>query len=456
MRRRSARMDQAIKDSCTARVYDARDALVEQYADLAHDKDLIARMTAANELIRKAVTIDTTRRAAERSSPPGSARPADQPGASQRPRSTRSRLRRPKRSFIALADGYAYALHGLTGAPLWQPAAGPGGAVSRRSRFRATATVVAIDARYNELVRFDAQTGALQVAAFARRARRRPAPGPGKPARPGAAQRKAASDRARVGRARVDRQPGPAAGSLAGERRGRASTFTCWAGRTASSCWRESRCRASRSSIWDMPTLQFRALRRRLGRFLVVPENDSLYNSRFHVLVLDQDGAKVRPVQDVDVSGWTWQTPASSRPDRLGAGRQGGIRSLQRGRLHEQDAVSLAGQADCRFGVYRAGVRAGAVGSRAVGGFGAFGTIRPRPRARRDRAPSRRSSSRVRRWHRSRRRESSLIMTFQDQASGGRRALGDRPRFERRGLEDDRRRALGRRARSPAQAAAFA
>ena len=53
--RRSDAMDQALAEGSATRVYDARDSLVAQYADLAHDKDLIARMTAANELIRQAV-----------------------------------------------------------------------------------------------------------------------------------------------------------------------------------------------------------------------------------------------------------------------------------------------------------------------------------------------------------------------------------------------------------------
>ena len=64
---------------------------------------------------------------------------------------------------------------------------------------------------------------------------------------------------------------------------------------------------------------------------MIVPENDSLYNSRFHVLILDQDGAKVRPVQDVDVSGWTWQTPASGGPIVWGLGDKGGYEAFSVG-----------------------------------------------------------------------------------------------------------------------------
>src|SRR5262249_9138155 len=50
----------------------------------------------------------------------------------------------------------------------------------------------------------------------------------------------------------------------------------------------------------------------RLGRFLVIPQNDSLGDGRWQVLVLDEEGTRVRPVQEMPVAGWTWQTPAAS------------------------------------------------------------------------------------------------------------------------------------------------
>ena len=90
----------------------------------------------------------------------------------------------------------------------------------------------------------------------------RPAAGAGQPARPGAAQRKAAADRARVGRARVDRQPGPAAGSLAGARRvGPAPLHSGPPGLPVRAGARAA-CRASRSCISAMPTRRSPALRR--------------------------------------------------------------------------------------------------------------------------------------------------------------------------------------------------
>jgi outer membrane protein assembly factor BamB len=49
-----------------------------------------------------------------------------------------------------------------------------------------------------------------------------------------------------------------------------------------------------------------------LGRYLIIPENDSLTDSRWRVLVIDEEGSKVKPVQDVKIAGWTWQTPTAS------------------------------------------------------------------------------------------------------------------------------------------------
>ena len=177
-----------------------------------------------------------------------------------------------------------------------------------------------------------------------------------------------------------------------------------------------SRCRLS----WSCAMRRSRVLRRGWAGSWSFPENDSLYNSRLHVLLLDQDGAKVKPGSGRGRRRLDLADARKRRPDRLGARRQGGLRSVHRGRLREQGAVSLAGQADGRFGFDRAGVRAWR-GRIASCGW------RRRHSGRydldleqgHDRAALRRSSSPGRPWRRFRRRESLLVMTFQDQRSGG-------------------------------------
>ncbi len=179
------------------------------------------------------------------------------------------------------------------------------------------------------------------------------------------------------------------------------------------------------------------------------PENDSLYNSRFHIMILDQDGAKVRPVQDVDVSGWTWQTPASAGPIVWGLGDKGGYEAFSVGDYASKTPFRSLARLTADSVVDRAGFRAGTLGSRALGGFGAFGTIRPRPRAGGDRASAPivqpgQAMAPI--------QKAGKLLDHDVSGSAERRcrALGYRPRFERRGLEDDRRRALARAARWPA------
>ena len=70
---------QALAEGSATRVYDTRDALVGQYADLTHDKELIARMTAANELIRRAVSSIPNADPRPALAAPGPARSRDQP-----------------------------------------------------------------------------------------------------------------------------------------------------------------------------------------------------------------------------------------------------------------------------------------------------------------------------------------------------------------------------------------
>ncbi len=322
-----ARMDQAIKDSASSGVYDARDALVEQYADLAKDKDLIARMTAANDLIQKAVTVDKTRRPAEHASRPEALGPAT----SLVLRSTKETIANPPVEEIVytLADGYAYAIHGSTGAPLWSRPLGLAAPFVPQP-VPGDSTVVAIDARHNELVRLDARTGELKW---------------------------------RLGLGDVAVSPPLVLGNQLAQvlPSGKLLLIKLDSGELESTV--NLGRPLLRSPVHDEAGLHLYILGRqdclyvlnreplscsavvylghgdasipcapaRLGRFLVIPENDSLYNSRFHILLLDQDGGKVKEVQEVDVAGWTWQTPASGGPIVWGLGDKGGYEAFSVG-----------------------------------------------------------------------------------------------------------------------------
>jgi outer membrane protein assembly factor BamB len=321
------KMDQAVKDSAPSKVYDARDALVEKYPDLVRDKDVVARMTTANELIRKAVTVEKTGRPAEHASRPEALGPAT----SLVLRTSRETIAEPPAEEIiyAVADGYAYAIHGLTGAPLWNRPLGLAAPFAPQP-IPGDATAVAIDARYNELVRLDARTGALKWRL--------------------ALGEVAVSPPLVLGNQLAQVLPGGKL-LLVGLESGELQT-TVNLGRPL-----------ARSPVNDDAGLHLYILGRqdclfvlareplsctavvylghadasvpcapaRLGRFLIVPENDSLYNSQLHIMLLDQDGAKVKPVQDVNVSGWTWQTPSSAGPVVWGLGDKGGYEAFSVG-----------------------------------------------------------------------------------------------------------------------------
>ncbi len=323
-----AAMDKAIDEGSASRVYQARDDLVNQYADLARDNELIKRMTSANELVRKAVTIDLTHRPAATSPWPDPLGPPvsvvfrsrqDQP----------THAPDPDAIVYALADGLAYALDGTSGAPLWHvflglaspfvPVPIPGEALA-----------VACDARTNELVQLDAATGALKW--------RLPL------------GELIADPPLVLGNQLVQVLPSGKlllvslrSGELeANVNLGRPLSRTPVSDETGQHLYVLGRqdcvfvltrdplaCVAV--EYLGHPDGSISCAPARLARFLIIPENDSLADSRWHILVLEQDGARLRPVQEVPVSGWTWQTPASVGSIVWATGDKGGYQAFSVG-----------------------------------------------------------------------------------------------------------------------------
>jgi outer membrane protein assembly factor BamB len=320
-----AAMDKALADGASAPVYDARDALLDQYADLARDKDLVTRMTAANELIRKAVAVDTSRRAAAREprtdplGPPFSLVLRTSPAAA-----ASSAAESP--IVFALADGLGYALDGATGAPLWHV---PLGLASQYppQPIPGDPSVLAFDSRFNELVRLDARTGGLRW----RLELGEPVSDPplvqgnqlaqvlpsGKllliALESGELQSTVNLGRP-LARAPVNDESGQHLYVL-----GRQDCLFVLA-RDPVSCVAVHYLGQTDGSIPCTPA--------RLGQFLIVPENDSLTESQWHVLGLDKEGAVVRPIQTIEVAGWTWQTPVSAGAIVWAIGDKGGYEAF--------------------------------------------------------------------------------------------------------------------------------
>jgi outer membrane protein assembly factor BamB/TolA-binding protein len=323
-----AKMDAALKEGSATHVYDARDLLVEQYADLARDKDLVSRMTAANELIRKAVKVDQTRRAAVKTPRPDPLGPPT--SMVLRSRQDAPTLSLPVESIVyAHSDGFAYALDGTNGAPLWHIPLGVATPFAPQA-VPGDATVLAFDSRFNELIRLDARTGALKW----RLALEEPVADPPLLLGNQLAQILPSGKLLLIGlesgeldttvtlgrplaRSPVSDDSGQHLYVL-----GRQDCVFILA-RDPLSCIGVIYLGHMDGSIPCPPA--------RLGRFLVILENESLYDSKMRILVLDDEGAKARPVQELKVSGWTWQTPANSGPIVWGTGDKGGYEAFSAG-----------------------------------------------------------------------------------------------------------------------------
>ena len=159
-RERLAAMDAALKAGSSTGVYAAHDALVAEYADQAEDRELLARMTGANALIRKAVSVDPSGR-------PGETEPHPQPLGP--PTTLVLRASESSKPPAPAADGpLVFALTDGIGLRRRRrnPGAGLAGAGRRVVPFppqpvAGHPAVLAVDARHQELVRVDLRTGKL-------------------------------------------------------------------------------------------------------------------------------------------------------------------------------------------------------------------------------------------------------------------------------------------------------
>ncbi|WP_165072372.1 outer membrane protein assembly factor BamB family protein [Paludisphaera rhizosphaerae] len=321
-------MDRGLDAKSAAQVYKARDALVEAYGDLSTDAAVVERMVKANDLMRQAVKVDPSRRPALLEEDP------DPLGA---PTSLVLRSRTdvsqdappPDALAYALAEGAAYALDSRTGAPVWRTTVG------LASPFAPTPvpgdpSVLMFDARRNELARRDARTGRLIW--------RQPLGEPvdasplvlGEHVYQSIPSGKLVVLSLSTGEvvAAID-LAFPVAQTPVGDESGR---FLYMMGRkdclfTISrdpfACVDVQYLGHAEGSIPCAPA--------RLGRFLIVAENDRIADGRWRVLVLDDDGARPRAVQSIDNPGWTWATPPTSGSSVWAIGDRGGMQVFAAG-----------------------------------------------------------------------------------------------------------------------------
>lgn len=302
-------MDRALAEGSASRVYEARDRLVDQYADLILDRELVSRMTSANELIRKAVTVDATRKPAVRGPRP---EPLGPPTSVVLRSGTQPANRGvPAESIaFALTEGLGYGIDATTGAPLWQVPLGLASPFVPQV-VRGETAVIAFDARSDELVRLDAVTGAV---AWRLALGERTADPPlvlGNQLVQVIPSGKLLFISLETGELQATMTLGrPLTRTPVSDESGRhlyvlgRQDILYVLNRDPLGCAAVEYLGHPDGSIPCTPAL--------LGRYLVIPGNDSLTNSRWQVLVIDEEGTKLKAVQEIPVAGWTWQTPTGS------------------------------------------------------------------------------------------------------------------------------------------------
>ncbi len=285
-------------------------------------------MTQANELIRRAVKVDPAHR-------PAATTPRPEPLGPPTSLVLRSTADRPAAApaaeslAYARAEGIAYALDAATGAPLWQRSIGLAAPFAPQP-VAGDPTVLVIDARHDELLRLDARTGAL----IWRHELGEPVESP--PLVLGeqlyqvlpsgslvVIALKSGEQQSRV-KLGVPLSQAPASDEqgrflyVLGQRD---SLFVL--AREGLACVAVAYLGHEEGSIPCPPA--------RIGRFLIVVENDRPADSRWRVLILDEEGAKVREVQQINVPGWSWGSPASSGSVIWATGEKGGMEAFALG-----------------------------------------------------------------------------------------------------------------------------
>lgn len=339
-------MESALKEGSAAGVYNARDALVASYGDLATDRDLVARMAQANTLILKAVKFDPSQRPAEtepRVDPLGPATSfvlRSDEGAAVASASTTP----DGPTVFALSEGLAFGIEGATGAPRWQapvglaspfpPLAVPGGT-----------SLLVFDARHDDLVRLDGKTGTLLWRQeIGEPVRVSPLLLGNQVLQPTPSGRLLA----------IDLETGTLQGTLAlglplaatpvSDESGQILYLPARAdclflvGRDPMACVEVIYLGHPAGSIVAAPS--------RVGRYLALAENEALDRGKLRIFLLGEDGARPVAVQEVPVEGWTWSAPVASGSVLWHSGDRGGISAHALGAYGQKEPLRLIARLD--------------------------------------------------------------------------------------------------------------
>ncbi len=302
-----ADMEKSLKAGSATDIYSARDALIGRYADLAADKDVVARLTGANDLIRKAVKFDSSSRPAEITPHP---EPLGPPLSLVLRSDTTAVPNTSGPIVYALAQGMAYALDGLNGAPIWQCTVGLSSPFPPIAVAGPSPTCLVYDARHGELIRLDGRTGKL----LWRQATGEPITSPPLILGNQVAQLTPSgklltinlSNGALEGTLDLGR---PASGTPASDEDGK--FFYVAGDRDVVYVLSRDPLACTSVEFLGHPSGSVACAPARVGPYLIVPQNNALLDGKWSVFVLLEDGAKIRPMQTIDIKGWTWSTPVA-------------------------------------------------------------------------------------------------------------------------------------------------
>ncbi len=303
-----AAMDAALKANRPGEAYSARDILVRRYDEFASDKELVARIGRANDLVRRAVSLDPAGRPAATAARRGPLGPPTtlvlrlEPGQAPTPTGPIA---------YALADGLAFGLDATNGAPRWQVPVGLASPFPPIAVAGDSPTALVVDAAADELVLLDGRTGSLVW----RQSLDGPVVDP--PLILGNQVFQPTPDGRLL---QVDLASGALRSTL---RLGRKVTRTPVADESAQhlyllgdedclfvlgldplACVGVEYLGHEGGSVPCPPA--------RVDRFFVLPENHAIDGGRWRVFVFDESGIRLRPVQELPVGGWTRSTPAAS------------------------------------------------------------------------------------------------------------------------------------------------
>ncbi|MFO0909620.1 MAG: PQQ-binding-like beta-propeller repeat protein [Isosphaeraceae bacterium] len=334
-----AAMSQALQAGSASGVYAARDGLVAAYADLANDRELLSRMNAANDLIRKAVTVDPSTFPAETEpheellGPPTTLILRSPPEAPASPNAT------AVASVFAMADGMAYGVDGTTGEPVWQRPVGLSAAFPPQPVPGGT-TVLAFDSRFDELVRLDAKSGALVWRQAVGESITDPPLVLGNQVIQPTPGGRLLFLKLETGELQGAMNLGlPLSGTPVSDEPGQILYVTARKDcvfiltRDPLSCVGVIYLGHAAGSVACSPA--------RVGRYLVIPENHQFDAGRWRIFLAGESGQTLTPIQEVPVRGWTWATPASTGSVIWALGDRGGVAAWAIGGYTEKDPFRL-------------------------------------------------------------------------------------------------------------------